>query len=189
MLAGRTRLRRARSWFGVAPILVLVGVLGLVAAGCGSSSDTQANDDYANSVCGAIGGWETQVKSIASTFTGIPSQASLEAKLAQVETATRNLTKQIKTVPPPDSSEGQAAKQQLDQLTTDIDNTVNAAKSALTQIQANPSSATISAAVATLAPQVQNLANETNSAVTTLKNAGSSLGSAFKDADSCKSLG
>ena len=189
MLAKRTRRRRGRSRIAVAPILALAGVLCLAAAGCGSSSDTKANEDYANSVCSAIGSWETQIKSIASTFTGVPSQASLQAKLGQVETATKNLTKQIKSVPPPDSSEGQAAKQQLDQLTTDIDSTVNAAKSALSQIQANPSAAAISAAVATLAPQVQNLANETKSAVSTLKSAGSSLGSAFKNADSCKSLG
>jgi len=173
----------------VAPILALVGILTVTAAGCGGSSDKQANNDYADSVCSAIGSWQSQIKSIASTFTGVPSQATLEAKLKQVETATKNLTKQIKAVPPPDSSEGKAAKQQLDQLTTDINSTVDAARSAFTQIQANPSSASIAAAVATLVPQVQNLANETKSALSTLKSAGSSLGSAFKSADSCKSLG
>ena len=169
--------------------MALVGILGLAAGGCGNSSDNDANNAYANSVCSAIGNWQSQVKGIASTFTGIPSQASLQAKLTQVQSATKQLTTQIKAVPPPDSSEGKAAKQQLDQLTTDIDNTVNAAQTALAQIQANPSAAAISAAVATLAPQVQSLANETKSAVDTLKSAGSSLGSAFKSADSCKSLG
>jgi hypothetical protein len=41
----------------------------------------------------------------------------------------------------------------------------------------------------TLAPQVQSLANETKSAITSLKDAGGSLSSAFKSTDSCKSLG
>ena len=54
--------------------------------GCGGSSDKQANNDYADSVCSAIGSWQSQIKTIASTFTGVPSQATLEAKLTQVET-------------------------------------------------------------------------------------------------------
>jgi hypothetical protein len=127
--------------------------------------------------------------SIATSFSGGVSQASLQAKVTQAEDATKTLVGQIKAVPPPDSSQGQAAKQQLDQLTTDINNTIKAAKTALTQIQANASAAAISAAVATLTPQVQNLASETKSAISTLKSAGGSLGSAFKSTDSCNSLG
>jgi phage-related protein len=185
----RRRIRRTGRWVTLTPILALLAVLALVVAGCGGSSDTKANEAYANSVCSAIGSWEQQIKSIASTFTGVPSQASLQAKVTQAGAATKNLTTQIKAVPPPNSSQGQAAKQQLDQLTTDINNTVDAAQTALTQIQANPSAAAISAAVATLAPQVQSLANETNSAISSLKSAGGSLASAFKSTDSCKSLG
>jgi hypothetical protein len=96
---------------------------------------------------------------------------------------------QIKAVPPPDSSEGQAAKQQLDQLTTDINNTIAAAQTASASIQANASVAAVSAVVATLAPQVQSLASETKSAISSRKGAGGSLGSAFKSTDSCQSLG
>jgi hypothetical protein len=160
-----------------------------VGAGCGGSSDTKANEAYANSVCSAIGSWEQQIKSIASNFSAGITAASLQANVTQAETATKTLLTQIKAVPPPDSSQGQAAKQQLDQLTTDINNTVDAASTALTQVQANPSAAALSATVATLAPQVQSLASETNAAISTLKDAGGSLASAFKSSDSCKSLG
>jgi hypothetical protein len=185
----RRRSRRAGSWVTAAPILTLLAVLVLVGAGCGGSSDTKANEAYANSVCSAIGSWEQQIKSIASSFSAGVTPASLEANVTQAEAATKTLVTQIKAVPPPDTSQGQAAKQQLDQLTTDISNTIDAAQTAITQIQANPSTAAISAIVATLAPQVQSLASETNSAISSLKGAGGSLASAFKSTDSCKSLG
>jgi hypothetical protein len=185
----RSRIRRAGRWVTAAPILALLAVLALLAGGCGGSSDTKANEAYANSVCTAIGSWEQQIKSIATSLGGAVSKASLESSVTQAEAATKTLVGQIKAVKPPDTSQGQAAKQQLDQLTTDINDTVNAAKTALTQVQANASAAAISAIVATFAPQVQSLMSETKSAISTLKSAGGALASAFKSTDSCKSLG
>ena len=151
-------------------------------AGCGSSSDTKANEAYADSVCSAIGNWKQEIKSIATSFSGGVSQAAFQTSITQAGAATKTLLTQIKAVPPPDSSQGQAAKQQIDQLTTDINNTVDAASTALTQLQANPSAAALSA-------QVQSLASAANSAISTLKDAGGSLSDAFKSTDSCKSLG
>ena len=185
----QVRRRRRAGRCTAAPILALVAVLALVGAGCGGSSDTKANEAYANSVCSAIGNWEQQIKTIATSFSGGVSQASLQTSITQAQTATKTLLTQIKAVPPPDTSQGQAAKQQLNQLTTDINNTVDAANTALTELQANPSAAAVSATVATLAPQVQSLASETNSAISSLKGAGGSLASAFKSTDSCTSLG
>ena len=185
----RRRSCRAERSVVAGPILTLIATLAIVAAGCGGSSDTKANEAYANSVCSAIGNWQQQIKTIASDFSGGVSLASLQTKVTQAQAATKTLVSQIKAVSPPDTSQGQAAKQQLDQLTTDINNTVDAASTALTEVQANPSAAAVSATVATLAPQVQSLASETNSAISTLKSAGGSLASAFKSTDSCKSLG
>lgn len=171
-------------------LALAAALLTLVVAGCGKSSDTKANEAYADNVCTAIGTWEQQIRSIASGFTssGI-TKASLQASLTQAESATKTLVKQIKAVPPPDTDQGQAAKQQLDQLTNDVTDTLKAADSALGQVQDNASTATITAAVATLVPQVQSLASQTKSAITTLKDAGGSLASAFKSTDSCKNLG
>jgi hypothetical protein len=145
-----------------APILAVLAVMALTAAGCGSSSDTKANEAYADNVCTAIDSWKHQITSIASSFT-------------QAEAATKTLLAQLKAAEAPDTSEGQAAKQQLDQLTTDINNTVGAAKAGLTQLQVNPSPAAIGVMVATLAPQVQSLAGETKSTIGTLKGARRSL--------------
>jgi hypothetical protein len=163
-------------------------VLASVAAGCGGNSDKKANEAYANSVCSAIGNWQTQVKSLVTGISGQTTQAAIQGKASQFETDTKNLVKEIKAITPPDTSEGQAAKQQLDQLGNDLTNSVDAVKSGLASIQANPSAATIAAAIATLAPQLQSLANTTKSAVSSIKQAGGSLSDAFKKSNSCKSL-
>jgi hypothetical protein len=179
-----SRVRSLTSW-----LVLAAAVFSLVAAGCGKSSDTKANEAYADSVCTAIGMWEQQIKSVASDLTSGISKSTLQAKVTQAESATQTLVDQIKAVPPPDTEQGQAAKQQLDQLTSDITNAVDAGKKALTQIEGNASAATIAASVALIAPQVQGLVNESRSAISTLKSAGGSLASAFKSTDSCKSLG
>ena len=182
--AGRRRLR------GVALLAALVGALALVAAGCGGkSSDQKANEAYANSVCSAIGDWETQVKGVVTDLSsGSLSKATLQSKLTQVESATKTLVTQMKAVPPPNTSEGTAAKQQLDQLTTEVTTTVNSVKSAVAQIPSGASATTIAATLAPLAPQVKSLASTADSTVKTVEDAGGSLSDAFKSTDSCKSL-
>ena len=161
----------------------------LLAAGCGGSSDKKANEAYADNVCSAIGSWGQQIKSIATTFSGSISKSSLETAISQAEAATRNFETQLKSVPPPNTSQGDAAKQQLDQMTTDVNNSIGAAKGAVSQIQANPTAATITATVAVLTPQAQALATEAKSAISTLKDAGGALASAFRSTESCQSLG
>lgn len=174
----------------VPPAILAAALLGLVAAGCGgTSSETKANEAYADSVCTAVGAWQKQMKSIVTNFSGSVSKSVLETKITQAESATKNLVTQVKSVPPPDTSEGQAAKQQVNQLSTEVTNTVDTAKSAVAQISGDASAATIASAVAALAPQVQNLANQAKSTLSSLQSVGGSLESAFKNTDSCQSLG
>lgn len=171
-------------------MLAVLAVLALVAAGCGgSSADTKANEAYANSVCGAIGTWEQQIKTIATGFSGGVSKASLQSKVAQAVTATRTLAKQVKAVPPPNTSDGQAAKAQVDQLASQVTSTVGSAQSAVASIPDNASLTTVAAALVPLAPQVKGLVSTAKATVTSLQTAKGSLASAFKSADSCKSLG
>jgi methylmalonyl-CoA mutase N-terminal domain/subunit len=167
----------------------LLAIVILVAAGCGGSSDKKANEEYATSVCTAIGSWEQQIKSIATTFSGGVSKATLQSKVTQAQAATSALMTQITRVPPPDTSEGKAAKQQLQQLTTDINTATSSAKTAVAELPPDPSMTVIASTVAVIAPQVQNLAAQTKSAINALQDAGGSLSSAFKDADACQSLG
>jgi uncharacterized protein (DUF2342 family) len=171
-----------------APILALVALMVLLAAGCGGNSDKKANEAYANSVCSAISSWTQQIKGIATDLSGGVSKASLQSKVTQAESATKDLATQIKAVPPPNTSDGQAAKKQVDQLSTQVTSAVDSAKSAVASIPANASVTTVAAALAPLASQVQGLASTAQSTVKSLQTAKGSLSSAFKSASSCKNL-
>ena len=104
-----------------APLLALAGALALVAAGCGGkSADQKALETYANSVCGKVATWQTQVKSIATDLSAGISKASLQSKVTQIDAATKSLRLQIKALPPPDTEQGKTTKQQLDQLESDL---------------------------------------------------------------------
>jgi hypothetical protein len=173
----------------VIALAALASALGLVAAGCGGGSDKKANEAYADNVCTAIGTWQQDVKSIATNFSGGISKASLQTKLTQFETATKNLVSQIKAVPPPDTSQGQDAKKQVDQLATEVQTTTSAVKSTAAKIPANATVAQTASALSTLAPQLQTLVSTAKSTVSSLQTAGGSLASAFESASACKNLG
>ena len=179
--------RRRRT---LASLLALVGAVALVAAGCGGkSADQKANEAYANSVCSAIADWETQVKSIATDLSAGISESSLQSKVTQVESETKGLVTDIKAVPPPNTSDGQAAKQQLDQLSTDLTTTVTSTKTTVAGLQGYASVSSVAAAVATVAPQVKSLTTTAQSTISRLQSAKGSLSDAFQSTDSCKSLG
>jgi ABC-type glycerol-3-phosphate transport system substrate-binding protein len=170
-------------------LLALVGALALLAAGCGGHSDKKANEAYANSVCTAIGSWAKEIKSIATNTSGGISKASLDAKLAQFESATKNLVSQIKAIPPPNTSQGQAAKKQIDQMASQVETTTSAVKSTAEQIPANATAKQAVATLATLAPQLETLASSAKSTVKGVESAGGSLASAFESSRACKNLG
>src|SRR3954454_18803010 len=127
----------------------------LATAGCGSgNSDKKANEAYANSVCSAIGTWETQVKGVVAGLSpGSLDTATLQGKMTDVESATATLAKQIKAVPPPDTDAGNAAKQQLDQLSADVTTTTASAKASISQLQTDASAGGSGGQLAPPAPQ------------------------------------
>ena len=169
---------------------MLLSALAVVAAGCGGgNSDKQANETYATGVCKAIDTWATQVKNLATVPTGGITKASIDAKLSQFETATKTLVSEIKAVPPPNTSEGQAARKQIDQLASQVQTTSAAVKSASSKLPANATLAQTLSALSKLVPQFQTLQSTAQSTVKTIKSAGGSLGSAFKSERACEQLG
>jgi hypothetical protein len=186
MLDEQARRRRRGA---AVPLVALIAVLVLATTGCGKSEDQKANEAYADSVCTAIGNWQTQVKGLVTDLSSSSlSKASLQTTMTQVESATSTLVTQLKAVPPPNTSDGQAAKQQIDQLSNEVTTTVDSAKSAVAQIPSGASATTIASTLAPLAPQVKSLASTADSTVKSVEDAGGSLSSAFKSTDSCKSL-
>jgi hypothetical protein len=180
----------SRKWWWIIAGVVAVGVVLAVVVGLyayhANSENRAANDAYASSVCTAIGGWEHQLKTIGAS--GGTSQAELQSKSGQVETATKNLVDQIKAIPVPSTSDGQAASQQLAQLSTDLSNTVEATKNGIATIKSDTSAATISTVALTLKDQYKALIDSAKSAVDTLGGNALPLAFAFRRSDACKNL-
>ena len=180
----------SRKWWWIIAGVVGVGVVLAVVVGLyayhANSENRAANDAYANSVCTAIGSWEQQMKTIGTS--GGTSQAELESKSSQVETATKNLADQIKAIPVPGTSDGQAANQQLSQLSTDLTNSVDATKNGVASIKSNPSAATIGTVAVTLRTQYKALIDSAKSAVDSLGGNALPLSFAFQRNDACKNL-
>ena len=169
---------------------VLLSVLALVAAGCGGgNADKKANEAYAKTVCTALGTWVTEVKSIATVPSGGINQASIDAALNQFQIDTKKMISQIKAAPPPDTSEGKAAKQQINQLATQVQTTSAAVKSAASNLPANASLSQIVSALSGLLPQFQTLTSSAQSTAKAIQSAGGSLADAFKGERACKQLG
>jgi hypothetical protein len=170
---------------------MLFMALALVAAGCGGggNSDKKANEAYANGVCTAIGSWSAEVKSLATVPTGGITKTSIDAKLSQFETATKKLVSQIKAVPAPNTSEGQSAKKQIDQLATQVQATSAAVKSAASKLPANATVAQVVSELSKLVPQFQTLQSNAQSTLKSIQSAGGSLADAFKSERACKQLG
>jgi hypothetical protein len=178
-----------RSPTPLASSVLLLALLALFVGGCGGShSDKKANETYANGVCTAIGNWAHEVKSIAANFSGGVSKASLQSKVSQIESATKSLASELKAIPPPKTSEGQAAKQQLDQLANDLSNTVASIKAGIDQLSGNASTATVRTVAATVAPQLESLAKQAESALKSLKGSAASWADAFDSASACKGV-
>lgn len=171
---------------------LVLSTLGLVAAGCGSgsgNSDKKANQTYATGVCEAINTWATQVKSLATVPTGGITKASLDTKLSQFETATKTLVTEIKAVPPPNTSEGQAARKQIDKLASQVQATSVAVKSASSSLPANATLPEMLSELSRLVPQFRTLQSTAQSTVKTIKSAGGSLASAFNSEQACRKIG
>jgi flagellar basal body-associated protein FliL len=179
----------SRTWW-IVLIAVGVGVALAVLVGLfayhANSENRAANDAYANSVCTAIGSWEQQMKTIGAS--GGTTQADLQSKSSQVETATQNLVDQIKAIPVPGTSDGQAAKQQLSQLSTDLTNSVQATKNGIATIKADTSAATISTVAVTLRTQYKALVDSAKSAADSLGGNALPLAFSFRRTDACKNL-
>ena len=180
----------SRKWWIVLAVVVGIGLVLAVVVGLFAyhvrHENSAANEAYANSVCTAIAGWEQQVKQIGAS--GGTSQADIESRSSQVETATRDLADQIKAIPVPGASDGQAASQQLSQLSTDLSNSVQATKNGIAAIKSDTSAATIATVAATLQPQYSALVDSAKSAVHSLGGNALPLASAFRRTDSCKNL-
>ena len=171
-------------------VAVVVSVCAVLAAGCGSSSesDTTPTVDWANGLCSSITTWQTSITSIIDSLKGGNlSKDSLAAAADDADVATRNFTSSLKSLGRPDTEAGQQAQDSVNELTTQIDDDMQ-------KIQDTVSNASgvagVLAAVPTITTTIQTAGNQVADTIAGFKDldAKGELESAFEDADDCKTL-
>ena len=175
---------------GLAPALALSVIL---AAGCGGGG-TSAEEEWAGSVCTDISNWKGQVQQSANTVREklkSPQAGTLDAIDAEIQkavSATRDLASNLKSLDPPNTDAGKQAKQQVDMLTSQLEATATQAEQTLDSVPKGASASEVVQDLAPLAPAIQSLAEQTSSALDSIKESGESIKEGFEQADSCKQL-
>lgn len=172
--------------------IVLASVLLLVAAGCGSSKSPEQK--YAESVCSALGDWKTSVQSsvddVKSTVQS-PSAGMLTTINTQVQSAvdaTKQLQSDLKSIPAPDSDSGEQAKQQIDALGTQLDQTVTKTKQTVSDIPSDAGASEIFTQLSSLVPSLQGLVTSVSTTISAVQASTEAFKDGFDKADSCQDL-
>jgi ABC-type transporter Mla subunit MlaD len=169
---------------------LLVAVAALAAAGCGgsSSSSPTPTDAWASGVCTAISTWKTSLTSIESTVkSGGVTKDSLNAGVTQATDATKTLADSLKKLGKPDTPSGQQAKDDVDQLSTELSKNAQTIKDAITNASG---AAGLVTAIATASSTLVTMGNEVSTTIADLQKLDpkGEIEQAFKQSSSCKSL-
>jgi hypothetical protein len=163
--------------------------LAVLAAGCGGKKAPTAvpTNDWANSVCGDLVTWTTTVKSLAKSIQSNPTKAGLQDAVTQAEDATKTLSSSLKALGKPDTSVGQQAKDDIgqlsDQLQTDVDKIQSAVQGASGVSGTLTAISTASATLVTMGQQVSATFGQLQKL-----DAKGELEKAFSGSPSCKQL-
>jgi hypothetical protein len=169
---------------GRCAILALAGLALL--AGCGGD-DSNAAEDYANSVCGVLSNWvadqQATVKSLRDAGVSITAE-DLRAAAGDVRDSTQVLVRDLADLDAPDTDAGNQAKSELSSLGTKLRDQVDTVEQALSGGGSMLSQvSTVTAAASTAATELQ----ATYDSIKEL-DPGGELQDGFEDADDCKTL-
>ena len=169
---------------------LLVALAALAAAGCGGSSSSSATptDTWASGVCTAVSTWKTSLTDIASTVkSGGVSQDSLNSAATQAKDATSTLADSLKKLGKPDTQAGQQAKDDVDQLSSELSKNVQTIQDAISNASG---AAGLLTAVSTASATLVTMGNEVSTTLTDLQKLDpkGEIQQAFKQSSSCKSL-
>ena len=144
-----------------------VAALVLAAAACGgggnatttatTAAEGSSTVQWADGVCSAFTTWKTSLQSI--NLKAHPSESTLKDAGDQVEEATQTLTKSLKSLGPPKTASGHAAKAGIDSLATVLSTDMDKIQETLKTKPPTAAAALsqISTVTATLATMVHNL--------------------------------
>ena len=178
------------------PLLLLAVVASLVflVAGCGSSSGggstttgATATDTWASGVCSSITTWQAAIKSAADSVKSDPSKSGLQTAAADAKSATETLSSDLKGLGKPDTPAGQQAKDDLDQLSTELNKDVSTIEGA---VQGVSGASDLPGAVLTVTTTLATMETQVKTTVTDLQGLDDQgeLKNAFANASACDSL-
>ena len=165
---------------------VLAIVVGLVTAGCGSKKQPTSTADWANGVCSAISTWTTSVKSSANTLkSGNLSKTSLQSAADATKSATETLRSDLNSLGEPGTQAGQQAKSLTDELRANLKSGIDTITTAVNG--ASGVSGVVSAG-ATVVTTVATMADQVTSTVSSLKQLGGEVQTAFQQSSECQQI-
>jgi uncharacterized protein YoxC len=167
----------------------LIAVLAVLAAGCGGkSSKPETTSDWANSFCSSVTTWKDSVTSAVSPLkNGNITKDSVNTAFDDFKSATDTFTHDVKGLGKPPTKAGDQAKQDVDQLTNQVDDGVDTIHSAVKNVS------DVGSALAAVSTVTGALASMRMDVTTTYHNlqqidASGELTSAFANAPDCKTL-
>ena len=177
------------------PLLVLAVAASLVflVAGCGSSSGgstttgATATDTWAGGVCSSITTWQAAIRSAADSVKSDPSKSGLQTAAADAKSATQTLASDLKGLGKPDTPAGQQAKDDLDQLSTELNQDVSTIEGA---VQGVSGASDLPGAVSTVTATLTTMQTQIKTTVSDLQGLDDQgeLKDAFANASACDSL-
>jgi membrane protein implicated in regulation of membrane protease activity len=170
-----------------AGLLAVVLVVALALAGCGGDDDESASESYANSVCTELSEWVTSIDDSIRSLTegGLSTdQEDLEAAVAETTEATDELVDDLRELGPPDTEEGEQAKEELDSLATELRQQVDTIETA---VDSDSGAAAFATTVSTAVSTATTAASSTFEDLEELDPSGE-LADAFENSDDCDSL-
>ena len=124
-------------------IVVVVGAgLIVLASGCGSSggsssggasttTSASATETWASGVCSSMATWQSAIKSAAASVKSDRTKTGLQQAVGDAQAATKTLASDLKGLGKPDTQNGQQAADSLDALSTNLQQGVAKAQSAV----------------------------------------------------------
>jgi uncharacterized phage infection (PIP) family protein YhgE len=173
------------------PVLILTAMLAFAAASCGGS-EPSATEDWAGDVCSSVSDWQDQLEQSASDIReqvqspGANTLAAIESEIQEAVDASNELADELRSLEPPDTENGDQAKQELDQLADQVEATVDKTKETIDNLPKNAGLRDVATAVAPLLPSLQALVTNVSATLTSFQDRGSELKEGFDEADSCE---
>ena len=169
--------------------MLVLGAL-LVAAGCGgsSSSSSESPDQWASGFCSSVTTWKRPSQARrANELKSSPSKDSLSTAVDDIKSASDTLVSDLKDLGKPNTKQGQDAKDEVDQLSSELNNDVDQMKGDVKNVSGVRDVPTAAQSVRTT---LSTMKNQVNSAVTKLgqANPDGELKQAFQNSSDCNSL-